>query len=710
MNIGFRVVMNQLIRGRARVAGSARRAADGGVSVDAVLLVLVLTLYLSVRLIGLTRFPIYFFCDEAVQTNLAGDLVRDGFRGSDHELWPTYFRNDRTYNLSTSVYLQVLPYIVWGKSAQVTRSTGAVFSLLAALGVGLALKLVFQAGRWYLGIVLLSLTPAWFLHSRTAFETAVYVSFYALFLLFYLLYRYRSANYIFATLICGALAFYSYSPGQFVMAVTVVLLAVSDLSYHWRNRRLAWRAALLAGLLFLPYLRFRLQNPFTPLDHLHLQASYWTEPIALTEKLHRYFSLYARALSPAYWFWPNDVDLARHVMKGYGHLPQWSFPFFVVGVGIAVRNFRSSAHRTVLIALLAAPTGCALVGIGVTRALAFVIPATILSTLGFDRALGWAEAALARVTRLAPRRQELLHWALSGVALVGLTFANVALPRDALANGPLWFRNYGLYQMQWGAFQVFDRVQADLRAHPGTRIVFSPSWSNNTDAVARFFLGDPLPVQMGNIDGYLNRHLPLDDRTEFVMTPEEYERAAASGKFQPFGANQVVQYPDGRPGFYFVRLKYVEQIDAILTEEREARRKLVRSTIEFEGRPAMVAHSMLDMGTAQSIFDGNWDSVARTLEANPFVVELELPAPRRVGGLMLKIGSMQTRATVLLFGAERGAPARREAFLRGAFERPIVSMHFAPVDGVKRLRLELFDPNTGEPAHVHLWDVRLLVD
>ncbi len=38
-----------------------------------------LLIYLLVRLVGLTSFPIYFFSDEAVQTNLAADFLRDNF-------------------------------------------------------------------------------------------------------------------------------------------------------------------------------------------------------------------------------------------------------------------------------------------------------------------------------------------------------------------------------------------------------------------------------------------------------------------------------------------------------------------------------------------------------------------------------------------------------------------------------------------------------
>ncbi|MDX1437421.1 MAG: hypothetical protein R3335_11450, partial [Anaerolineales bacterium] len=87
-----------------------------------VLFGLSLLLYLAVRLIALESFPIYFFTDEAVQTVLAADFLRDNFFGEDKVFFPTYFRNVYQFNLSTSVYLQILPYLFFGKSLFVTRA------------------------------------------------------------------------------------------------------------------------------------------------------------------------------------------------------------------------------------------------------------------------------------------------------------------------------------------------------------------------------------------------------------------------------------------------------------------------------------------------------------------------------------------------------------------------------------------------------------
>ena len=50
--------------------------------------------------------------------------------------------------------------------------------------------------------------------------------------------------------------------------------------------------------------------------------------------------------------------------------------------------------------------------------------------------------------------------------------------------------------------------------------------------------------------------------------PNELEKVLSSGKFEEVRIEQTLEYPNGEPGFYFIRLRYVENIDAILDAER----------------------------------------------------------------------------------------------------------------------------------------------
>ena len=654
-----------------------------------------LAIYLLTRLIGLADFPIYFFTDEAIQTVAASNLIHNGFRDEEHVLLPAYLKNGQFYNLSASVYLQVIPYLLFGKSVFVTRAVSVLVSLLAAVAVGLILRNIFEIPYWWSGVLLLSIVPAWFLHSRTAFETVLFVSFYAAFLYAYLLYRKRAAGYFSLAVVFGALAFYSYAPGQFVIAITGLLLLVSDARYHWENRKVLLRGIGILVLLAIPYIRFRVIHPAAPFDQLRILDSYWIQPLPLAEKLSRYASEYLYGLSPGYWFLPNERDLARHLMKGYGNILLLTLPFAALGFLLALKRIRSPEYRAVLIVLLAAPSGAALVQIGITRALVFVIPATLLTAFGVSQAAAWLEA------RNMPRGA--LSFALVGI----LTLANFGMLRDALANGPTWYHDYGLGGMQYGARQLFPEIKDYLEQSPGTHIILSPAWANGTDVVARFFLSDPLPIQMGSIEGHLFQRLPLDDNTLFIMIPEEYQKAIESGKFKDIRVEKTMPYPDGQPGFFFVRLRYVDNIDEILAAERAARRVLQTAEVEIDGETVQVKYPLLDMGEVANMFDGNPDTLARTLEANPAVIELTFPEQREISSLSVIIGSAELQLKALVYPSPEGPAAERSAVLKGSVDHPEASLAFGEPLPARVLRLEFTDPHQSEPAHIHFWEITL---
>ena len=76
-----------------------------------------------------------------------------------------------------------------GRSTLVTRAVAALIALSGTLAAGLILRQAFGLRRAWLGVLLLTITPAWFLHSRTAFETGLYASLFAWALYAYLRYR-----------------------------------------------------------------------------------------------------------------------------------------------------------------------------------------------------------------------------------------------------------------------------------------------------------------------------------------------------------------------------------------------------------------------------------------------------------------------------------------------------------------------------------------
>ncbi len=664
--------------------------------------------YLLTRLIGLTDFPIYFFGDEAIQTTTAANLLRDGMRGPRGVLLPTYFQNGQYFNLSASVYLQIIPQLLFGKSIFVTRAASVLVTMLAAVGVGLMLRNFFDAKRWWLAALLLSVIPAWFLHSRTAFETVLFVSFYTAFLYFYLEYRLRKPERVYWAVVFAALAFYSYSPGQLVLAVTGVLLFFSDLKYHWQQRATLLKAIGLLAIFALPYLRFRLMVDYSPLDHLRSLGSYWIQPTPLPEKLARFAAEYLRGLSPGYWFF-DAPDMARHQMRGYGNLPSWFAPFLLIGAALSLWRWRSPAHRLVLLAALAAPSGAALAEIGITRVLVFVIPAGLLTAIGLDWILSTVESLLSRPDN-ERFSSSVFGNALSLLAFAPLVLVNFAMLSDALRNGPAWYTDYGLYGMQYGAKQIYqETVVPALQQDPQARFIVSPSWANGGEHFVGFFVPKELQprVALGQVYDFINPQQPFTEKEYFVATWLEYEKIKADPKFTQVTVRSTIPYPTGETGFYVLNVRLAENIAELLAGEDLARRTPVEETVEWMGQTVRVRHSHLSGGRLQDIIDGDPHSLARGERANPIIYEFIFSQPITATELVLTTGSMRNFDVVIrIYAVGEEIPVEYSNKFLDLGDDPTVVIPFenGPAQ-LNRVWISIKDNNQGEVAQVHVREI-----
>lgn len=733
--------------------------------------------YLITRLIGLTQFPIYFFTDEAIQSLSMIDLIENGYRDRSGVWFPTYFRNGEYYNIGVSVYLQWLPAIFFGKSAIATRAVSVIITLIAAVSVGLMLRDVFRLRYWWTGVLFLSITPAWFLHSRTAFETAEFVAFYAGTLCAYLFYRYKSTRYLYLTFILGALAFYTYSPAQVIVPLTVIGLLISDWRYHWENRYIVLKGLALGVILALPYIRYNVDNPNVPFAHLHTLGSYWYEKIPLSEKITHYLSEYGIGLSPWYWYIPNNRDLARHLMKDYGHIMIGTLPFALIGLAHTLRNLRQPAYRAILTALIISPAASAFVQIAITRVLVFVVPATLLTAIGLERTLHWIQdpqksldelaedsritrvrivgaliilfiaisialnfkeninrtfflalafilalqvsGALEKLAQLIKRTDDSIRpklWKLSQPILVLSAFfilagSNVWMLNDALTNGPLWFRDYGLGGMQYGAFQIFDIIDQYVKDHPNAKVILSPDWANGANIVARYFLDDFSSIQIGSVRGHITAKLPLDDNTLFILTPQEYDVITGNEKLTGINVERIIPYPDGGPGFYFVHLRYVDNIDEIFAAEKAAREALQESSVTIDGEEVKLRHSYLDSEFQDKsmalVFDNDTFTVAKTYEANPFFFEMTFPEARTINGFSIIIGSANVQITLKFLSVPGAEPIIYTFEGQGTRNQPELSFDLPTQTQAQILQVEVLDLNSPGPTKVHVWELKL---
>lgn len=654
-----------------------------------------LGLYLFTRLYALDAFPIYFFADEASIALIGERVFQNGFRDNFGTWFPIYFEGaGQRWTPVLTAYFQGLALSLFGKSIFVTRATSVLFSSLGVLAVAILLRSIFKVRYWWLSIFALAVMPAWLIHTRTAFEAVTMAAFFACALLCYLLYRERSPRYLYPALVFGAATFYTYSNAQVIVLATAALLALSDWRYHWQQRRTVLRGLALLFVLALPLIFFQFNRPNAFGTHLREVGSFIMLPGPPLQKVQQYLLNLGYGLSPQYWFWPNDADLVRHRMPGVGHIPAVFLPFFLLGLFLCLRHIRSSAHRAALLAALTAPAGAALVGIGVLRVITFLMPATVVIVLGAD----W-------LLRRLPETDWVPRLTLAGAATGTLLFFN-----HVLAASPYWFFDYGLYGAQYGAKQLFvDAIPELLRRDPAATVYVSSTWANGTNIFLDFFFSktDRARVQIRDLTYYQFRRRPLDRRDVLIMTAGEYEKARTDPRFTIHQVEKEIRYPDGSPGFYFTRLEYSAQADAIFAAEQAERQQPVKNSATIDGQEVTVIHSRFDGGQIADLFDGDTFSLARGMEANPLRLDFRFPEPRALSGVRLTLGTMRRfQISVEVYARGDPTPSTFAERFANLPTDPTVTLSFDGVrPDIERVVIAILDEAPAEVVNIHVREI-----
>jgi hypothetical protein len=216
-------------------------------------------------------------------------------------------------------------------------------------------------------------------------------------------------------------------------------------------------------------------------------------------------------------------------------------------------------------------------------------------------------------------------------------------------------------------------------------------------------------VDLVGIDGLINKKYTLEPNDIFVLTPSEYDVAFASPRFKSVVTEKIIPYPDGNPGFYFVRVAYADDIDAIITAEAAERKTLKEEVITLDGQPLTVRHSWIDMGIPSQIFDQDTFTLIRGMEANPFILELIFSEPRLINEITLNLGAMDADLTVELYPQGAETASRYQQSYRQVQEGDILRLKLPGGPSlVEKLHLEIYSPFAGEVANVHVRELQIL--
>jgi hypothetical protein len=525
-------------------------------------------------------------------------------------------------------------------------------------------------------------------------------SFYAALLYFYNRYRQGQDQYLYAAILAGALTFYTHGLGQILAGLTGLMFFISDFRYHFQKERreTMYIAMGLVILCILPYLRYNLDNFDTIPAQIRQRGSYWMDGnFTLTKKIAKFFEQYSLGINPLFWFFPNSIDIVRHKMLGYGNIHLFLLPFAIAGMVKSVINFRKPEYRTILITFFVSPIPATVVAIGTPRVLWMIIPWVILIALGFNWFAVWIS------TRKPIIKFSIINWAV----FITLALTSGFMLRDAIVNGPLWFKDYGLYGMQYGAKQVFqDTVARELKNNPNIKFIISPSWANGTDQFASFFVPPDLlkRVQFGTPNDLYNNPTWLTPGSIFIITTDEFSNFSKDARFKNLQVQETIPFPDGKPGFYLVTLKFADNIDEIMAAEHEARRKPVEGHVMINGQTTRILHSPIGGGNIQDSFDDNPDTLTRVVEANPYVFELNPSTPIVTHSITIQTGSLSDfTVTISLYAPGSSVPEIYTQTFQDLPPDPLVIVEFdnGPASS-ERIYIEIKDNTSGETSQIHV--------
>jgi len=701
---------------RPHASGTTKRGAverfGDWVSLPVVGFMVSLAVYAFTRLWRVEDFPIYFHGDEAFQVVAARRLVQGNFRNELGVPFPFYFSNGGTWAPLISTYLHVATSTLFGTSVQVARGTTALVSVIGGAGLALYARDSLGLRTWWVLPLLLANVPAWFLHSRTTFETAYCVSGYATFLWCYGRYRNGAPRWGALAVVAAAFTFYTYTNGQLIIGLTGALLTIVDARHHWAMRRhLGWVLAP-ALISLVPYVIYARAAPDATTDQLWRVSSYLVQDLPVGEKVRQFVLHYWAGMDPRYWFLPNPRELSRHAMLGHANMSTWLFPFVALGLAMAIIGIGRPGLRLLIISLAATPIGASLADVGITRVLPVIVPLTLLAHVGFDGTLVKV-ASIAR--RFALRGGSAwtrslvgsVHFSTTGALLlwIGLSTQGGALMLEALDNGPKWFTDYGLYGQQWGAVQVFREIKSKARSRPDDTFLVTSTWANGTDIYLPFFtpeLMDAGRVRMGNVRDLLSVRRELTPNMVWVMTADEVELARTSKRFRAINVESALTYPNGAPGFSFARLEYVSNVEEVVAAERAARVALRSGQIMVNGERLAVRHSFLDAGGLSDLFDANRRTLGRFNGGNPATLEWAFPAPRAVATVVLAMTAGNWHVSLAILRPD-GVVETVEQDIDARVD-PIVSIDVPP-GTVGAIRLMITSRVHTDEAIIHLRDV-----
>lgn len=664
--------------------------------------------YLITHLLFLQDFPIYFFCDEAYIGNKIHELIAHNFSDASGRFLPLYYEKaPQRWVPQISLYLYLPFVMMFGNGIAALRAGTVILSIPGLFAMSRLATDALRLKEPWLVVAILGSLPVWFLHVRTVFETALIIPFLAMYLWQVTRWLNSDRGAVLGAPITGALLFYSHFSGSIAFVATSLSIVLLNPILIGRQ----WRRAVTSGgillVLMIPFLIFSQRSPGAMAEQLFVINSHWYVPgLSTAERVRLAVMSYLNSFSISYWFSPEggrQYDAVRHLWGGRGYVGYWVLPLVVSGIGISVWRWQDRNYRILLGCLMASTAASLIVPVMIMRVFAVLVPVSLLVAVSID-----VTANLISSTALRSATVSILG--------VGFAFFQGNLLREAITKGPTWFSDYGLYGMAWGTKELYQSFLPHLLSHhPDASLLLTSSWANGADSFNEFFVRDatsPLHQRLSlvNVEDFNATLRPgISERAIIVLTEEEWKKFRLNPKFFLSEPIEVLNLPDGRPGFFAAHFGYSPEAQGIFERELAERRKPITTRLQLGSLGgAVITHSQFDIGSVADIFDDSDFSLVRTpANVNPLILQIVLDTPTPVTRIKARLWPMTVDWNITISDSDGVECFRQKGREQNTGEDATIEIEPSPCQTAKMVSLSFGEAGYHHESRVHVKTVTL---
>ncbi len=195
----------------------------------------------------------------------------------------------------------------------------------------------------------------------------------------------------------------------------------------------------------------------------------------------------------------------------------------------------------------------------------------------------------------------------------------------------------------------------------------------------------------------------------FIATADEYDKLIINPEYKNINVQEVLNFPNNKPGFYVITLQTANNIEEILANEHKKNQLPVEDNVSINGIPSRVLHSPLGSGRLEDVFDNNPDTLARVLEANPFLFDIFPASPIDTNSIGIQTGSLTTfTVSVNLYAPDSSEPIKYIKTFTNLPPDPKIEMIFDKGPAKSgHVTIEIHDDTSGETSQIHVRTIEL---